>query len=165
MKTIKEKNRKKADGSKNIIDHIDNEKEMFLFHENRKTIKELVAPNGVNPNPLDYMIIDDNGIPLYTMCFYIHKLPTTAKFASTFAGLFNFPNTTSTVFIEPMVDGKSTKQLDKRVLMLDTERVGAEKERDRNKLRKIMSKLNDAENWAKEIESGDNVLFLSLIHI
>lgn len=159
MKTIKEKNRKKADGSKNIIDHIDNEKEMFLFHENRKTIKELVAPNGVNPNPLDYMIIDDNGIPLYTMCFYIHKLPTTAKFASTFAGLFNFPNTTSTVFIEPMVDGKSTKQLDKRVLMLDTERVGAEKERDRNKLRKIMSKLNDAENWAKEIESGDNILF------
>lgn len=155
---VKEKKLKK-DKSKNIISQIENSENINLFHENRKTVRELVAPNGINPNPLDYMIIDDNGIPLYTMCFYIHKLPTSAKFASTFAGLFNFPDTTSTVFIDPMINGKSTKQLDKRVLMLETERVGAEKEKDRNKLRKIIGKLSDAENWAKEIEKGDNTLF------
>lgn len=130
-----------------------------IFQAHRKSVKELVAPNGVNPNPLDYFIIHDNGIDIYTMCFYIHKLPTNATFATTFAPLFNFPNVTSTVFIDPMVAGKSSKQLDKRVIMLDTERISAEKQGDRNKIRKIMSKLADAEAWARDIESGDNMLY------
>lgn len=134
-------------------------KDDTLFHTHRKSIKELIAPNGVNPNPLDHFIIHDAGIDIYTMCMYIHKLPTNAKFATTFAPLFNFPNVTSNVFIDPMVAGKSSKQLDKRVLTLDTERIAAEKERDVNKLRKISSKLADAEAWASDIESGDNMLY------
>lgn len=133
--------------------------ELELFLSSRKTINELIAPNGVNPNPLEYMVIDDNGEQLYTMCFYIDKLPTSATFATTFVPLFNFPNVTTNVFIDPMVSGESIKQLDKRVVMLDSERIGAEKAGDRNRVRKILAKLADTESWARDIESGDNLLF------
>ncbi len=130
-----------------------------LFYSERKTVRELVSPMGVNPNPLDYMVIHDNGLSLYTMCFYIDKLPKNATFASTFAPIFNFPEITSSVFINPMTGGKSSRQLDKRIISLDTERISAEKDGDRNRYRKIMGKMNDAEAFAQDVESGDNRLY------
>lgn len=139
------------------VEHTD--EEMELFFESRKTVKSLISPLGVNPNPLDYMVVDDNGIELYTMCFYIHVLPRASAFASTYAGLFNFPGVTSTVFIDPMVDGQSSKQLDKRIVQLDSESIAAEKEQDRNRYRKINQKLKNAEEYATAVETGDNRLF------
>lgn len=150
--------RKKDISNKDKILADENSTNENLFFSNRRDIPELIAPNGVNPNPLDHFIIHDNGIDIFTMCFYIHKLPTNATFATTFAPLFNFPNVTSSVFIDPMVAGKASKQLDKRVVTLDTERISAEKG-DRNRLRKILSKLEDTERWASDIESGDNMLY------
>lgn len=150
-KALKEKDKK--------IELTEEINEQNLFFSNRKTVKELIAPNGVNPNPLDHMVIHDNGIDVYTMMLYIDKLPTNSTFATTFAPLFNFPFVTSNVFINPMVAGKASRQLDKRVIVLDTERIAAEKDGDRNRHRKIMNKLQDAEAWATDIESGDNTLF------
>lgn len=135
------------------------DEEMELFFEKRKTVKDLISPLGVNPNPLDYMIVEDNGVELYTMCFYINSLPRMSSFASTYAGLFNFPDVTSTVFIDPMVDGQSSKQLDKRITQLDSESIAAEKEQDRNRYRKINQKLQNAESYASAVETGDNRLF------
>lgn len=137
----------------------DDNRNIEIFYSTRKSVKELVAPLGVNPNPLDYMVIEDNGTPIYTMCFYIHKLPTRTKFATTFEPLFDFPGVTSNVFIDPMTGGKSSKQLDKRILSLDSERIAAENAGDRNRYRKIMAKLHDAERYAKDVESGDNRLY------
>lgn len=155
--------RGKDDAGKNsgdsLLKGVDDIKEDNLFFSQRKTIRELVAPNGVNPNPLDYMEIDDGGAKVYTMCFYAHKLPKKATFATTFAPIFNFPNVTSNVFINPLVAGRSTKMLDKRVLVLDSERVAAENAGDRNKYRKMNTKLREAEEWAENIESGSNRLF------
>lgn len=130
-----------------------------LFYSSRKTVKELIASNGINPNPLDYMVIDDNGQPIYTMCFYIDKMPNNAEFAVTFAKLFNFPNVTSNVFIEPLTAGKSTRQLDKRIVSLSVEQIGAQKAGDRNRYRKISGKIEDAERFAVQVESGNNTLF------
>lgn len=129
------------------------------FYRNRKTVRELIAPSGINPNPLDYMELDDNGVKLYTMCFYVDKIPKKLKFAYTFAPLFNFPEITSNVFIEPISRGKSSKKLNKRVISLDTERIAALNAGDRNRVRDIGNKLRDAEHFAEEIEGGDNALF------
>ena len=137
----------------------DEDSKLQIFYSNRKTVRELVAPIGVNPNPLDYFIIDDNGIPLYTMCFYIDKLPTRSTFATTFAPIFNFPNVTTSVFINPLTGGASSKQLDKRVLSLDSESIAARKGGDRNRYRKIVAKLNDTEKFARDVEAGDNQLY------
>lgn len=130
-----------------------------IFYSNRKTVRELCAPFGVNPNPLEYMVIDDNGTPVYVMCFYVLSLPKKDKFATTFTPLFNFPHVTSSVFINPLTGGKSSKQLDKRIRSLDSERIAAEKDGDRNRYRKIHAKLNDTEVFASDVESGDNRLY------
>lgn len=129
------------------------------FYENRKTMRELISSTGINPNPLDYMEVDDNGIRLYTMCFYVDKIPQRLKFASTFAPIFNFPEVTSSVFINPLTEGRSSKKLDKRVITLDTERIAAEKNGDINRARKITRKLRNTEQFAEDVESGDNRLY------
>ena len=159
----KSSDNKEEDEGKEIVfsggeEHTD--EEMELFFESRKTVKELVSPLGVNPNPLDHMVVDDNGVELYTMCFYVDKLPRGSQFASTYASMFNFPGVTSTVFIEPLVDGASQKQLDKRINQLDAESIAAEKDRDRNRYRKVNNKTADAEQYAMDVETGDNRLFM-----
>ena len=131
---------------------------MDPFFRERKTIRQLCAPGGVNPNPLGYMEFDDGGRTLYTMCFTVGKLPKRTTFATTFAPLFNFPDVTSCVFIDPQTDGKSSRKLDKRINMLDTERYEAAKQ-DRNRYRKISQKMSVTEAFAMDVESGDNLLY------
>ena len=130
-----------------------------IFFQSRKSVREAVAPHGINPNPLEYMVIADNETNIFTLCYYIHKMPKNTTFATTFSSLFNYPNVTSSVFISPMMDGKASKLLDKRVTSLETERVGAQKEGDTNRLRKLETKIAEANAWAKDIESGNNALF------
>lgn len=155
----RKKKNEEVDDTIRLTAENNSDSDLEIFYSKRKTVRELVAPLGVNPNPLDYMVIDDNGTPLYTMCFYIDKLPTRARFADTFAPLFNFVGITSSVFINPLTGGSSTRQLEKRVNVLDSERIAAEKAGDRNRYRKIQTKLNDTESFAQDVESGDNQLY------
>ena len=130
-----------------------------LFGEDRKNLRDLIAPNGVNPNPADYLEIDDGGVKCYCVTLYIDKLPLRASFGMTFSGLFNFRGATSVVYIEPLRAGRATKKLDKRVVILDGEEVSAEKSGDRNRIRKIRGKMKDTEAWAADIEQGENKLY------
>jgi hypothetical protein len=161
-KTKKRKEKKKLNQDQEIVfsdglEHSD--EEMELFFESRRTVKELIQPLGVNPTPLDYMVVEDNGVSLYTMCLYIHKLPRSSTFAVTYAELYNTPGITSNTYINPMGNEKSTKQLDKRIQMLGVEDYAAREQRDRNRVRKIDAKIHDAEQYAQDVESGDNQLF------
>ena len=130
-----------------------------IFFENRKSVRELVAPIGINTAPLQYMVISDNETDVFTICYYIHKMPKLTKFATTFSALFNYPNVTSSVFISPVLDGKASKMLDKRVTSIETELISAKKSGDTNQIRKLENKKAEAEKWARDIETGNNALF------
>lgn len=140
-----------------IANQENDEEDPFLAA--RKNVRDLVAPNGVNPIPLEYLELDDGGRKVCQMNFYIDKLPKKGMFASTFSSLFNFEDITTNVFIRPLSKSAAVKKLDKRVLVLDSERIGAEKNGDRNRVRKILDKLHDAEGWARDIDNGDNALY------
>ncbi len=150
--------KKKTEQEKTFVAKQEN-KEEDPFGDARKNIRYLVAPNGVNPVPLEYLELDDGGNKIYQMNFYIDKMPKKGVFASTFAPLFNFEDITTNVFIHPLSKSAAVKKLDKRVLILDSERIGAEKNGDRNRVRKILDRLHDAEGWARDIDSGDNALY------
>lgn len=150
-------NAEEVEDSTFVANKENDEEEPFL--EERKNVRDLVAPNGVNPIPLEYLEIDDAGQKVYQINLYIDKMPKKGVFASTFAALFNFEDVTTNVRIYPLSNSAAIKKLDKRVLVLDSERIGAEKNGDRNRIRKIMDKLRDAEAWARDIESGDNALY------
>ena len=133
--------------------------EDHVFFPYRKSVKEQIAPIGVNPNPLDFMVLIDNETNIFTLCYYIHKMPKHTTFATTFSALFNYPNVTSSVFISPMLDGKASKLLDKRITSLETELIAARKAGDVNRIRKLELKTQETSNWARDIESGHNSLF------
>lgn len=122
-------------------------------------IKDLVAPNGFNPNPLSYSILHDNGQDIYIRNFYIDKLPNRSTFAVTFDSLFQFSNSTVSVFINPMVEGKASREMDNNIMSLESEHDIAVDKKDRNRARKVGKKLSEAEQWAETIETGENKLF------
>lgn len=147
---------KKGKSEKNLVDPSQNMRESIFKEE---SIKKLVAPEGVNPNPLGHMVLSDKGKEIYIRNFYIDKMPRRSQFASTFASVFSFEDSTLSVFIDPLLEGKAIRHLDKRVLELETETRAAIKAGDTNRERKMSAKLRKTEGWATNIESGTNALF------
>lgn len=139
-----------------IMEMID---ENNLFGEARKSVKELVICDGVDPNNNGYLVLNDSGQDIYVMCMYIEKNKRKNDFAVTYEKLMNTKGVTTSIYIEPMRDGKAVRTMDKRVLILDSEQQGAAKDGDRNRYRKLGSKLRDTEKYADDVESGNNNLY------
>lgn len=121
------------------------------------SFRQRVAPFGVNPNPTTYMTIEDAGRDVYVRTFSVDKIPLALDFARTFAGLFQFPGATTNVYVEPMMDGRASKHVDKHVQDLETEL--ADKHKSRNDIRKLHRKMAETENVAVGVESGMETLF------
>ena len=121
-----------------------------------KEVRRIVAPDGVNPNPNSYFIINDAGTDVYIRSFTVEMLPKWTVFAVTFPALFNFDRVTASVFIEAVPEGKATSMLDRRVVDIETNMVSAEKNYNRNELRKLHAKLQETEDWARKIETNSN---------
>lgn len=121
--------------------------------------REIVAPDGVNPNPLSYFVLHDAGHDIYVRCFTIDSLPKRTVFASTFPALMNFSRTAVSVFIEPMTEGKAEHMLDTAIMEIETNIITAENDSNRNMLRKLNAKLIETESWANRIETGENSLY------
>lgn len=121
------------------------------------SFRQRVASNGVNPNPVSYMTINDAGKDVYVRTLTLDKIPRSMDFAGTFAELFRFPGATTSVFIEPMLEGRASKHVDKHVLEIETELAG--KNKSRNEVRKLNRKLGETEAVAEGVESGKETLF------
>ncbi len=121
-----------------------------------KEVRKIIAPDGVNPNPNSYFILNDAGTDVYIRSFTVEMLPKWTVFAVTFPALFNFDRVTASVFIEAVPEGKATSMLDRRVVDIETNMVSAEKNYNRNELRKLHAKLQETEEWARKIETNSN---------
>lgn len=122
-------------------------------------LQDELAPDGINPNRLDHFYICDAGHDVYIRSFYIETVPKHVQFADTFSTLFNFPGVTTSVFIEPMVDGKASRLLDKKVISDETEVLSARNSLNSNRERKMLQILERDEAWASQIETGKNSLY------
>lgn len=122
-------------------------------------IKNMLAPDGVNPNPLSYFILNDNGRDVFVRSFSIDTMPKRAVFAVTFATLFNFERVISSVYIHPMSEAVAANMLDKTVVEIETNMITAQKSGNSNSLRKLRGKLNETEDWARKVETGENTFY------
>lgn len=136
-----------------------NEKYRERILSNEKNIKSIIAMDGVDPNPLSYFVINDKGRDCYVRTFTINALPKNVLFATTFAPLFDFDDCISSIFIEPVAENRSIRQLDKRIVKLESEEIEALNDKDRNRARKMHGKLASTEAWIKIIEAGENSLY------
>lgn len=133
----------------------DNERQLFK----ERDIRDALSMDGVDPNPLSYMVINDGGRDCYVRNFYIHTMPRRVQFATSFAPLFDFENCIASTFMFPVPESKSIRQLDSRIVKIESEWTQAVKDGDRNRKRKMEDKMRRTESWAQNIESGENSLF------
>lgn len=151
--------KKKREEPEKNHNYLTYKKETDIESEGISKIRKLLAPDGVNPNPLSYLIIDDNGREIYTRSFTIDLMPKRTVFGVTFATLFNFERVTSSVFIEPMAEGAAANMLDKTVINIETNMITAQKSGNSNSLRRLRGKLSETESWARKIETGENTFY------
>lgn len=148
-----------------VVKLIQNRKEKKTADEDDKlfqrvsSAREIVAPDGVDPNPLSYFILNDAGHDVYIRCFTIDALPKRTVFATTFPALFNYGRMRVSVFIEPLPENRAAHMLDTTIVEIETNIISAEKNYNRNMLRKLNGKLRETEGWAERIETGENSLY------
>lgn len=153
------KNRTKSSSSELFMQTKTAAKREYVIGNTRKTALDLISPNGIDDRNLGYLIVHDAGRDVFCCGLYISRLPRSLTIASHFSALFNFQNTISNVFIEPQNEG-SIGLVNKRIDTLEGEIRGAEKDPDGgNRLRELRGKQDDADKWARIIESGENTLY------
>lgn len=120
-------------------------------------IRHIVAPDGVDPGPNSYLPLSDGGKEVYVRSVTLVKLPRKVKYADTLKELLNFPNCTSTCFVEPIDSSEMSHKLDKQINILGAEQY-AEKG-DVNRLRRLGHQEAEVTKWADEVDLGDKKFF------
>lgn len=120
-------------------------------------IRTAIAPDGIDPNTLSYFTIMDGGHEKYIRTYTIIGKPKRTVFGKTFTPLFNFAGCTSSVFINPKSDEEMSHKFDKNNTILESEYMRADG--DPNRQRKLASQISEVNEWAGEVETGENKFF------
>ena len=129
-----------------------------LLIKNKKTIKDLIAPSGIDTSDLNHIAILSS-ITRYARCHYVSGLPRMASFPYFLRGMYNFGDINTSVFINPISEATSQNNLNKIIVSLESERIVAQKRGDINRERLIEDKRLEAERIRDEIAAGFNKLF------
>ena len=135
------------------------EKESNPLLRNRKTIKDLIAPSGIDTSDINQIGIMSSGSPRYARSHYVTGIPRMATFPYFLRGMYNFGDINTSVFINPINEASSQNSLNKIIVSLESERIVAQKRGDINRERLIEDKRIEAERIRDEIAAGFNKLF------
>ena len=117
----------------------ESEEEKNLLTKNKKTIKDLIAPSGINAYNLNHLEIISS-ITRYARSHYVSGLPRMATFPYFLRGMYNFGDINTSVFISPISEASSQNNLNKVIVSLESERIVAQKRGDINRERLIEDK-------------------------
>lgn len=161
----KNKDKKSFFGKKNVAPEKNDEvvsattEEGFESIFKSRNIKDILSIKGLNSAPLDHIEFQDGADTVYARTFYIQELPRGANFGMTFNEILNFPNTYSSIKLEPIEDKDATKSLDKDLTSVESEIIAASRQGDTNRIRRLRSKYTEGEAIVSEIESKQNKFY------
>ena len=124
----------------------------------KKSIKELIAPSGINASNIDHLEIISN-VKRYARSFYVSNLPRSCIFPELFRGLYGFGDINTSIYIKPIEEAVSQTELNRTITELETERIVAI---DRGKINResiIAQKRMETEQLRDEIAAGFNKLY------
>ncbi|WP_026653366.1 VirB4 family type IV secretion system protein [Butyrivibrio proteoclasticus] len=127
--------------------------------EKATTLRNVISADSIDVGPNSYMVVSDGGQNVYIRSFTITSIPRRAKFANTFAPLMNFQNCESSIFIKPIAEDEMLRKYNKHINVLVGESYEAEKNSNVNRVRDISGQIQDANDFAAQIESGENKFF------
>ena len=128
---------------------------MFL---RKKSIKELIAPSGIDASNIDHLEIISN-VKRYARSFYVSSLPRSCIFPELFRSLYMFGDVNTSIYIKPISEANSQNELNRIITELETERIVAV---DRGKINResiIAQKRIETEQLRDEIAAGFNKLY------
>ena len=124
----------------------------------KKTIKELIAPSGIDASNIDHLEIISNKTR-YARSFFVSNLPRMCTFPELFRDMYLFGDINTSVYINPVPEAKSQNELNRVINQLETERIVAADRGNINRESILSQKRLEAEGLRDEIASGFNKLF------
>ena len=135
-----------------------NDNEENLLEKNKSSLHDLLAPSGIDATHFDYLEIFSK-VSRFARTFYITTLPRQATFPYFLAPLYEFGDANTSVYITPISENVSIKDLNKTIVELESERVVANNRGDINRLSVLGTKQAEAEELRDQIAAGYNKLF------
>ena len=124
----------------------------------KKTIKELIAPSGIDASNIDHLEIISN-TTRYARSFFVSSLPRMCTFPELFRDMYLFGDINTSVYINPIPEARSQNELNRVINQLETERIVAADRGNINRESILAQKRLEAEGLRDEIASGFNKLF------
>ena len=124
----------------------------------KKTIKELIAPSGIDASNIDHLEIISN-TKRYARSFFVSSLPRMCSFPELFRDMYMFGDINTSIYINPVKEEKSQNDLNRVINELETERIMAADKGNINRESTIAQKRLEAEQLRDEIAAGFNKLF------
>lgn len=124
----------------------------------KKSIKELIAPSGIDASNLDYLKIVSS-TTRYARSFFIFSLPRMATFPYLLRDMYEFGDINTSIYINPVPEAESQRQLNKTINELETERIVAADKGNINRESLLAQKKVEAEDLRDKIAAGFNKLF------
>ena len=149
---MKKKNNKQDE----IEKYGNNEFENDIFK--RSTIKDLIAPSGIDVSNIDHLEIISN-TKRYARSFFVSTLPRMCTFPELFRDMYLFGDINTSIYITPIKEEKSQNDLNRVINELETERIVAADRGNINRESTIAQKRLEAEQLRDEIAAGFNKLF------
>ena len=124
----------------------------------KKTIKQLIAPAGIDASNIDHLeIISDT--TRYARSFFVADLPRIATFPYLFRSMYEFGDINTSIYINPIQESISQTKLNKTINELETERIVARDRGNINRESILAQKKAEAEQLRDQLAAGFNKLF------
>ena len=140
-----------------FIEENKNNEEKYEFLK-KKTIKELIAPAGIDASHIDHLEIISN-TKRYARSFFVSNLPRMCTFPELFRDLYLFGDINTSIIINPIKEERSQNELNRVINELETERIVAMDKGNINRESTITQKRLEAEQLRDEIAAGFNKLY------
>ncbi len=124
----------------------------------KKTIKELIAPSGIDASQIDHLEIISS-VKKYARSFFISTLPRMCTFPELFRDLYFFGDMNTSIYITPIPESRSQNELNKVINELETERIVAADRGNINRESTLTQKRFEAEQLRDEIAAGFNKMY------
>ncbi len=124
----------------------------------KKSIKELIAPSGIDVSNIDHLEIISN-TKRYARSFFVSSLPRMCTFPELFRDMYLFGDINTSIYINPIKEERSQNELNRVINELETERIVAADKGNINRESLISQKRLEAEQLRDEIAAGFNKLY------
>ncbi len=124
----------------------------------KKTIKELIAPSGIDATNIDHLEIISN-VTRYARSFFVSALPRMCTFPELFRDMYLFGDINTSIYINPIAESSSQNELNRVINELETERIVAADRGNINRESTLGQKRLEAEQLRDEIAAGYNKLY------